>query len=109
MLFWNSEAGFSKRFTDESVCVKIDLPVVVVVAVRPVSLGRFFVRRKVASCCRNAGFSAIKWAFRRWPDSARRSHLRILDIMDSSLVHGATCFQSETPDRILASDNDMAR
>ena len=35
MLFWNSETGLSKRFTDESVCVKIDLPVVVVMAVWP--------------------------------------------------------------------------
>ena len=35
MLFWNTETRLSKRFTDESVCVKIDLPVVVVVAVWP--------------------------------------------------------------------------
>jgi hypothetical protein len=33
MLFWNREARFSKRFTDEPVCVEIDLPIVVVVAV----------------------------------------------------------------------------
>ena len=35
MLFWNSEARFPERFTNESVCVEIDLPVVVVVAVWP--------------------------------------------------------------------------
>ena len=35
MLFWNREARFPERFTNESVRVEIDLPVVVVVAVWP--------------------------------------------------------------------------